>query len=359
MQLFLEEKMVTKNTLTPDGVLTYIALKKIMDESIFLKNREITEDCVSVMRMAFSLVGFYEKYPRTLTDALQRGIYELIAEDKITIIGSFNKGTEFILNMEKIYFDTSNGGQHFVKVSSDEVRKILVCDESMKKKIWMLKYYVALVDSFDWSANMKCKDNMPNLQGKIGHMTQSYISSLAGISEKTCQRYNVILEDKIRMIYVYRSNDKIRADDSLRQITNCYSRYADKEICKQYATDFEDKMGYNHRILKTKKNKEQADNNRRLAQVYNRICEGYGDKYDESTVRKVFKYITNKNKMLIDEIGRKEAGKYLTYADREYVEKLRSQIRNTVAFEQFPYLYEEVEEIPDEDIWGEPDAVGF
>lgn len=57
-------------------------------------------------------------------------------------------------------------------------------------------------------------------------------------------------------------------------ITNCYSRYEDKDLCEMYASDFEDKMGYKHRIVRTKKNKEQADNNRRLAQIYNRICEG-------------------------------------------------------------------------------------
>ena len=47
MRLFLEENLVTGNTLTPDGVLAYIALRKMMDENIFLKSLEITEDCVS------------------------------------------------------------------------------------------------------------------------------------------------------------------------------------------------------------------------------------------------------------------------------------------------------------------------
>lgn len=34
MRLFLEENLVTGNTLTPDGVLAYIALRKMMDENI-------------------------------------------------------------------------------------------------------------------------------------------------------------------------------------------------------------------------------------------------------------------------------------------------------------------------------------
>ena len=167
-EIILEENLVTGNTLTPDGVLAYIALRKMMDENIFLKSLEITEDCVSINRMAYTLVGVSEKYPKAFTDALQRGIYELDAVDRIKIVQSFGKGIEFVLDIKNLYFDTSKEGQHFVMVSSDEVEKILTHDADMKKKISILKYYVALVSSFDWSANMKCKDGMPNLQYNLG-----------------------------------------------------------------------------------------------------------------------------------------------------------------------------------------------
>ena len=160
------------------------------------------------------------------------------------------------------------------------------------------------------------------------------------------------------MIYIYRSNDKIKEDDSLRQITNCYSRYEDKDLCEMYASDFEDKMGYKHRIVRTKKNKEQADNNRRLAQIYNRICEGYGDSYDEDTIRKVYKYVTNKNKTVIDEIDKKQSQEYMSSSDKDYVKNLQSQIRDTLIFEQFDYLNEDSQDgNSDEDIWGEIDAI--
>ena len=82
-----------------------------------------------------------------------------------------------------------------------------------------------------------------------------------------------------------------------------------------YASDFENKMGYKHRIVRTKKNKEQADNNRRLAQIYNRICEGYGDSYDEDTIRNVYKYVTNKNKTVIDEIDKKQSQEYMSSSE--------------------------------------------
>lgn len=179
-----------------------------------------------------------------------------------------------------------------------------------------------------------------------------------GISDRTCQRYNVILEDELKMIYIYRSNDKIKEGDTLKQINNCYSRYEDKELCELYAADFENKMGHNHRIMRTKKSKEQADNNRRLAQIYNRICEGYGGDYKEETVRNVFKYITNKNKILIDEIDRKQSQEYLSSSDKGYIENLQSQIRETLIFEQFPYLNEDSQnEKTETSDWEEPDPM--
>lgn len=115
-------------------------------------------------------------------------------------------------------------------------------------------------------------------------------------------------------------------------------------------------MGQNHRIMRTKKNKKQADNNRRLAQIYNRICEGYGDTYDEDTVRKVFKYVTNKNKIIMDEIDRKQSQSKISYSDEEWIEKLQSQVRDTLIFEQFDYLNEELSE--EKEVWGAPEPDG-
>nr|DAO59459.1 MAG TPA: hypothetical protein [Caudoviricetes sp.] len=355
MKLFLDENLVGE-ALTAEGTLTYVALKKIMDENIFLKSLKNTEDYISVNRMAYTLVGDC-KYPDKLMKALNSGLYELELENKIRIVRNFNK-TEYIIDMKNLYLDTSKDNQHFVMVSSDEVNKILNSDVKMEKKIRMLKYYLVLIGSFDWSTDMKCKANMPNLQGKIGHMTQSYLGGRARVDERTCQRYNKILDDEWKMIYIYGSNDKIKEDDSLRQITNCYSRYEDKDLCEMYASDFENKMGYKHRIVRTKKNKEQADNNRRLAQIYNRICEGYGDSYDEDTIRKVYKYVTNKNKTVIDEIDKKQSQEYMSSSDKDYVKNLQSQIRDTLIFGQFAYLNEDSQDgNSDEDVWGEIDAI--
>lgn len=122
---------------------------------------------------------------------------------------------------------------------------------------------------------------------------------------------------------------------------------------KIYYCNHENWYGVQHKIVMTQKNKEQADNNRSLAQIYNRICDGYGDDYDETTIRKVRKYVANKNKTLQEEIDRKYAQEYyqeegrLTDSDARWVEKLRSQIKDENVFEEFDFL-------KNNDNWGQP-----
>ncbi len=327
--------------MTQDGVLAYMALRTIIDESIPLYNKTSSVDCVSLNRMAFALVGSQEKYEKVLLDSLQRGIYELKFANVLDILQDSSTKTsyEYLLDMANMRLDTEK--DNFMFVYPEEVHKILICNEIMKKKISMLRYFVGLISTFNW-----CK-SMGNLQGKISTMSIEYIAAQAGMmSQRACIRYNEILSE-MKMIYVYKSNDKERVGDKLKQIKNCYSRYGDKDACEEYASNYEDWRGAQHIIVRTQKNKEQADNNRRLPQIYNRIRDGYGDTYDEETIRKVQKYIVNKNKTLQEEMDAKHAQEYMTDSDRRWVEKLESQIKDEGIFEQFDFL-------KDDDNWGEP-----
>ena len=348
-KLFLKKDLVTGYTLTPDGVLAYIALRKIVSESILLINKTSTVDCISVNKMAYTLIGIRKTYENALLDALYRGICELEGANALTIVQRFGSKNsyEFVIDFANLYLDLDN--ENFVIISPYEAHKILTCNEVMKKKISMIKYFIALISTFDWSKSMKHIAGLPNLQGKIGHMSQDYISTQADVSERTCQRYNDILSG-LKIIYVYRSNDKVRDGDKLRQIKNCYSRYEDKDVCKEYASNYENYYGCQHKIVYTQKKKEQADNNRRLAAIYNRICEGYDGDYDEDTVKEVYRYIVNKNKTLQKKIDAKYAQTEMTSSDKAWVEKLQSQLRSESIFEQFDFL-NRTENLDEE--WGE------
>lgn len=339
-KLWLNKDLVTGRTLTVDGVVAYVALRIIMDESIPLYNKTKSVDCISVNRLAYSLVGEMD-YEKALIDTLIRGIAELASGAWISIHKDLSTKVsyEYVLDVSNLYMDTDK--DKFVTVLPSDVYKIMTCKEKMDKRIRMLKYYIALVSTFDWS-----------LDSKIGHMSQQFIAEQADNSTRTCQRYNEILEE-MKMIYVYKSNDKVRKGDKLKQIKNCYSRYENKSICEAYASNYENMYGVQHQIVKTQKNKEQADRNRRLGAIYNQICGGNTD-YDEATIKEVYKYIVNKNKALQEDIDSKYAQSYMTDSDVAWVEKLESQIRETSIFDQFDFI-RGLKVMSD--YWGEPDLL--
>ena len=113
--------------------------------------------------------------------------------------------------------------------------------------------------------------------------------------------------------------------------------------------------GVEHKIVQSKKNKSQADHNRRLGAIYNQICFNNTD-YDKETIKEVYKYITNKNKALQDEIDAKYAQTYLTDSDKAYIEGLEAQKRDVSVFEQFDFL-NDVSQNGNADDWGEPDPM--
>ena len=337
--LFLNKDLVTGNSLTVDGVLAYTALRIIIDESIPLYNQTNTVDCVSVNRLAYALVGDMD-YEKVLIDSLVRGIAELSCGKWISIRKdlSTKASYEYVLDLSAMWLDTDK--DKFIIVSPNEVYKIMTCNEVMKKKISMLKYFMALISTFDWA-----------LDSKIGHMSQQFIADQADNSVRTCQRYNDILEE-MEMIFVYKSNDKVRINDKLKQIKNCYSRFADKYACEQYASNYENMYGVEHKIVQSKKNKSQADHNRRLGAIYNQICFNNTD-YDKETIKEVYKYINNKNKALQDEIDAKYAQTYLTDSDKAYIEGLEAQKRDVSVFEQFDFLQSSNNFNSATDDWGE------
>ena len=345
-KVFLKKDYVTEGYLSQDGVIAYIGLAMVMGDttSLYNKDNEYKVDYVSVNRLAYYLTGDVAD-SNVLKNSLAKGIAELQEHNIITIISdlSTKKSFEYVINFTDVFVDTDK--VKYVVAYTDEIQKIMSCGEDMKKRIGMMIYFIALVSTFDGS------NGLGEWTNKIGHMSMQYIAGQADISDRTCIRYNEVLTD-IKVLFIYKSNDKIRIDDRLKQIKNCYSRYCHKGICEQYAENYEEWNGHNHTIVRTKKNKAQADKNRRLGQLYNLICAGY--EYPEETVKEVYKYIVNVNKGLQDEIDRKNKAEWLSYQDKDYIEKLESQIREVSIFEQFDFL---TSQSVSSDEWGEPDPM--
>ena len=80
-----------------------------------------------------------------------------------------------------------------------------------------------------------------------------------------------------------------------------------------------------------------------------------GTEYPIEIVRQVKKYIHNKNTYLQSEIDNKYTPKRITplsYSEREYVEKLKSQLRDEAPIDKLLEFLESKE-----NQWGEPDPL--
>lgn len=82
--IYLKKDLVVEDTLTENGVLAYIALRNIIDESAVLRGKERTTECISVNRLAFSLIGEID-YESGLINSLVKGINELSDGNYITL----------------------------------------------------------------------------------------------------------------------------------------------------------------------------------------------------------------------------------------------------------------------------------
>ena len=336
--VFLNKETVTSQDLSHNAILAYVGLRMIMSRDVSLFGGESTIAPVSLARIAYEL-NESDNVEKSLMDAIKSGLTELEKNHWITLKDFYK---EYLVDFSKLKIDTSK--EFFIRVENSEIKVIMSSGEQTRKKIPLLRYFLALISTFNHS------DYMGEMSGKVGGMAMDYIAKQACVdSIRTCIRYNQALEN-LYLIYVYRSNDKIKFDNGLKQINNCYSRYKDKELCIKFATDYEGMYGYDHTIIKTKKRKDEADNNRRLAAYYNQIC--VGTIYPIETVRQIKKYIHNKNEYLRSEIDNECKKKCMSYSDKEYVEKLKFQLRDEAPIDK---LLESLES--KEGQWGETDPL--
>lgn len=253
--VFLNKKIVTSKDLSHNAVMVYVGLRMIMSRDMLWANGDSVIDSVSLVRIAYQL-SKSEEIEKSFLNVIKYGLEELEENHLITMKEIYK---EYLIDFTQLHLDTSNN--YFITVERFEVQAIMSSNEQTRKKVPLLRYFLAIVSTFNHS------DYMEELSGKVGGMSIDYIAKQACINNQmSCIRYNETLE-KMHLIYVHRSNDKIKFGDNLKQINNCYSRYEDRDLCIHFATDYENLYGYAHSVVKTKKQKNEADNNRATCSI--------------------------------------------------------------------------------------------
>jgi hypothetical protein len=232
------------------------------------------------------------------------------------LVGEKISKDSFILNYSSLNVDTTK--EKYTVLEIGEMRKIM--ESQYKNRLQVFRYYIFLVDSINskisvYLENGELKNNV------IGNQTQEYLSSVSGLSTRTIIRYNSMLEE-LCVIYVSRADDfTVNDKGEISQLPNVYGRYTDKDYIKKYSKDYgQYKSG--HRQVQAKK--QEANDNRKLAQKYHWLCKGH--KYPDDEIIKIYSYIVKSNK------------KYEALYDKEGYEDYLNKIKDLSVFDNYDFL---------------------
>ena len=157
----------------------------------------------------------------------------------------------------------------------------------------------------------------------VGNFTIDYLSKLAGISERSIIEYNKILEEN-NLLYVNRNGDFVLDEqNNIKKMSNVYGRPCDSEYINEFANS---KQKYNSSYRYVQTNEVSANNNRRLAQMYQQILKGNGERYSKTEIIEIYDYIVSQNK------------KYEKLYEKHNYEEYLNKIRDVSVFDKYDFL---------------------
>lgn len=341
MDIFLDSKIISDKKLSPNAIAAYTALRMI-------QNLNTNRYYVNIKLLTFQLaddITFSRKYMERLSD----GLNELIIKKYIEVVTN-NADKDYVLDISNLIIDNhsdrSRDKTFFVVIGSDEIHKIMNLDSRLDK-FSLLRYFMCILSTINYNATYY--DVMGNAYNNfVGFMTNDYIGSLCGVtSYTTYDKYNHLLEDN-EMIYVYRHSVLIRGEKGqLKNLTNYYGRFKDKELIIGYSINREN-FEFGEDIVDKRVNESRS-----LMQKYYCMVK-YGTEYSEKETKRIHRYVHYRNQQ--NEKKYKQAIEK-GYSGDEFLNKIVPED----VFQKYDYLFEEsssdcrsVNTNSVDDNWGEP-----
>lgn len=312
--LLVPKKLYEDRSLSHYAITTYCILKNLHSHN------PLFSECISLQQLIYHFAGTIPNRRNRIFSYIEQGIEELHFANYIQITGVQQK--HYLLNCENMWINTEL--EYFSNVSFEEVRKIFQIKGV--NNYCLLRYFILLMGTLA----AKITVTLPNGNSKSGIISNlpiSYFAKQMGVSTKTIMDYNKALEDA-KLIYVYRQNDFVLDENnSLKTLSNIYGRYEDKEYIDTFAHN---QRQYNKSYRHTDENYNNANQKRRLAQMYQHICKGKYDDYSEDEIIAVYNYVLSENK------------KYEEIYDKTQYDGYLDKIRDIDVFEKFDFIKLEV-----------------
>lgn len=305
-----EQRVFIPNFMTQQNMSNYslavYSTLQFLATSTYLNNQ-----CITIYQIAY-LLNSEEIQSKRYLNYLQTGLDELISENVIEMIA--NKQKHYLLDCKNLWINTGN--ERFTVVTFGEIQTIFKIQKV--NNFMLLRYFIFIISTI--SGQITVYVDTSSKKRVIGTYTIDKLADLSGISVRSVIEYNKLLEDN-HLIYIHRQNDFVIDDkENIKRLPNVYGRCSDKSYIDKFA---ENQQKYTESYRYKEKSVAKANDNRRLAQMYQQILKGNGEKYSVSEISDIYNYVIAQNK------------KYECLYDKHKNEEFLDKIRDTDVFEQF------------------------
>lgn len=309
ISIFVPSSLLDDENISEYGLLVYCVLQKI-------SFREVSKICVTLQQIIFSIIDIVPERRSRIYENIVQGLEELEDANLVKIDDVIQK--HYILDTSSMTIDTSKG--NFTIIYFDEIKRIFEIDGV--NNFILLKYFVSLVGTISSSIEVVLPSGISKNR-VVGNYTIEYLSKISKISVRSVIDYNKILENN-KLIYIYRHDDFLLLNGEIRQLSNVYGRFSDREYIDIYGL----RLSQIENVHKKSGIDIDANKKRRLAQIYTQIYKYHKTNYTKEQILEVYNYVLKENK------------RYQKLYDDSKFDNYLDKIRDVEVFKEFDFLKE-------------------
>ena len=283
IKIFIQDKFIASKDFSPDMVLTYLGLRKII-------TKDIDDYYVSIGLLSYTILQ-KQVVNQLITNSLITGLKDLISNKHIIHKDCGDKlkrrSNEYVLDLSNLQIDkvkSKDNKEYYSAIELDHVVKIL--NSKLKEKLPLLKFYCYLMTTVTKTGD------------KVGVGFTPYQDMVfnTGICRQTISKYMDVLYE-MNIIHIYRSKDAVLLEpNTIREIPNAYGDISNKEKIINVGKTHEESYGINaKKIQSTKKSSTRS-----ASAKFNILCKDLNEsgeiRYSTEELKDIYETLVDYNK---------------------------------------------------------------